>query len=125
MRYGGYVLIAFPIILFSSTILSKFLNSFNKVKTISVFLIILTLVIYNTRNIFRIEKEISNYNYPIFKSPYFKVKKTENKIIYNDKNITIYNPGNNMCWANKTPCFKGEEVIIEKLFNIIILKNVK
>ncbi len=125
MRYGGYVLIAFPIILVSSTILSKFLNSFNKVKTISIFLIILTLVIYNTRNIFRIEKEISNYNYPIFKSPYFKVKKTENKVIYNDKNIKIYNPGDNMCWANKTPCFKGDEVIVEKIFNIIILKNVK
>ena len=64
MRYGGYILIAFPIILFSSTILSKFSNSFNKVKIISVFLIILILGIYNVRNFLRIAKEVSVYNYP-------------------------------------------------------------
>ena len=30
-----------------------------------------------------------------------------------------------MCWANKTPCFKGHEVIVERFFNINILKYVK
>ncbi len=125
MRYGGYILIAFPIILFSSTILSKFSNSFNKVKMISVFLIILILGIYNVRNFLRIAKEVTVYKYPILDKPYFKVEKTENKIVYKDKNITIYNPGNNMCWANKTPCFKGDSVIVERFFNINILKYVK
>jgi len=125
MRYGGYILIAFPIILFSSTILSKFSNPFNKVKMISVFLIILIFGIYNVRNFLRIAKEVSVYKYPVLEKPYFKVKKTENKIVYKDKNITIYNPGNNMCWANKTPCFKGNEVIVERFFNINILKYVK
>ena len=125
MRYGGYILIAFPIILFTSTILSKFSNPFNKVKMISVFLIILILGIYNVRNFLRIAKEVSVYKYPVLDKPYFKVEKTENKIVYKDKNITIYNPGNNMCWANKTPCFKGNEVIVERFFNINILKYVK
>ena len=125
MRYGGYILIAFPIILFSSTILAKFFNPFNKVKLISVFLIVLILGIYNVRNFVRIIKEVSVYKYPVLNKPYFKVKKTENKIVYKDKNITIYNPGKNMCWANKTPCFQGSEVKIERFFNINILKYVK
>ena len=125
MRYGGYILIAFPIILLSSTILAKFLNPFNKVKLISVFLIVLILGIYNVRNFLRITKEVSVYKYPILAKPYFKVKKTENKIVYKDKNITIYNPGNNSCWANKTPCFKGSKVKIERFFNINILEYVK
>ena len=125
MRYGGYILIAFPIILFTSTILSKFLNPINNVKMISVFLIILILGIYNVRNFLRIAKEVSVYKYPVLDKPYFKVEKTENKVVYKDKNITVYNPGNNMCWANKTPCFKGNEVIVERFFNINILKYVK
>ena len=125
MRYGGYILIAFPIILLSSTILAKFSKPFNKVKILSVFLIILILGIYNVRNFLRIAKEISVYKYPVLSKPYFRVKKTENKIVYEDKNITIYNPGNNMCWANKTPCFRGNEVRIERFFNTNIIKYVK
>ena len=42
-----------------------------------------------------------------------------------DKNITIYHPGNNMCWANKTPCFRSNEIKIERFFNINIIKYVK
>ena len=125
MRYGGYILIAFPIILLSSTILAKFSKPFNKVKILSIFLIILILGIYNVRNFLRIVKEVSVYKYPVLSKPYFRVKKTENRIVYKDKNITIYHPGNNMCWANKTPCFKGNEVIVERFFNINILKYVK
>ena len=30
-----------------------------------------------------------------------------------------------MCWANKTPCFRGNEVRIERFFNTNIIKYVK
>ena len=70
-----YILIALPIILFTSTILSKFSNPFNNVKMISVFLIILILGIYNVRNFLRIAKEVSVYKYPVFDKPTLKLKK--------------------------------------------------
>ena len=57
MRYGGFVLVALPFFVFTSIYLEKF--SFNKKKIYfgSVILIILTIFIFNTRNIVRINKE--------------------------------------------------------------------
>ena len=74
MRYGGYVLIALPLII--TSLMIDNLNIENKKKN-SLFLIFLFIFILSFlgRNIDRINKEIEVYNYKILESPYFYVEK--------------------------------------------------
>ena len=57
MRYGGYILIGLPLIIFTSSLLSKMeVNKVNSHK-LAISFIILSLVIFNLRNINRIIKK--------------------------------------------------------------------
>ena len=101
MRYGGYVLIGLPLIIFSSSILSNIeVNKLNSHK-LAIFFIILSLIIYNLRNVNRINKEIDFYNYDISNSPYFYIPDVKTKIIAEDKNFKLFQPIDNTCWAAK------------------------
>ena len=51
-----------------------------------------------------INKEIDVYGYKPLESPFFYVDNVESKIITEDKDLKIFNPLNNTCWASKTPC---------------------
>jgi hypothetical protein len=104
MRYGGFVLIGLPLIIFSSSIIIKFNISKKKVFNLTVFFIILSILIFNLRNIIRINKEIDIYGYKPLESPFFYVDTVESEIITEDIDLKIYNPLNNTCWASKTPC---------------------
>ena len=104
MRYGGFVLIGLPLIIFSSSVIIKFNISKKKVFNLTVFFIILSILIFNLRNIIRINKEIDVYGYKPLESPFFYVDNVESKIITEDKDLKIFNPLNNTCWASKTPC---------------------
>ena len=115
MRYGGYILVALPLIVFTSSNLSKLFLDKKKVYYLSIFLIILTFTIYNARNVSRINKEIKVYNYDLIKSPYFFVDKVTSKKVVSNDNLNIYQPQENkMCWASKTPCSYGKNIKIEK-----------
>lgn len=105
MRYGGYVLIALPLIIYTSFMLDKLNIERKKLNSlISIFLIISVLG-YLGRNITRLNKEIEVYNYPIFESPYFFVQHVESMVILDEGNFKIYSTKNGkMCWATKTPC---------------------
>ena len=104
MRYGGFVLIGLPLIIFSSSLIVKYDISKKKVFNLTVFFIILSILIFNLRNIIRINKEIDVYGYKPLESPFFYVDNVESKIITEDKDLKIFNPLNNTCWASKTPC---------------------
>ena len=104
MRYGGFVLIGLPFIIFSSSIISKFNYSKRAVYNLTIFFMVLSIIIFNLRNITRINKEIDVYGYKPLKSPYFFVDEVDLKIIAESSNLKIYNPINNACWASKTPC---------------------
>jgi|TARA_B100001964_G_scaffold143978_1_gene158625 hypothetical protein len=107
LRYGGYSLLASLIFLPTSLFLS---NSFieRKVKKKLVTTIIVTsLLIFNARNIVRVNKEIKQYNSDSF--PFFYVPKVDYKTIYINKDTNIYIPINEACWAIKTPCAGGSE----------------
>ena len=63
MRYGGYILIGLPFIIFASSVIEYFNLNKNKIYKITIFFIILSLVIFNYRNFVRINKEIEIYGY--------------------------------------------------------------
>ena len=114
MRYGGYVLIGLPIILFSSSIVERFKIPNKKIFNTAVFFLIASILIFNLRNIIRINKEINVYKYDPLESPFFFVKDINSKIIYNNEKFVIYSPINGSCWASKTPCSYNSRLKMDK-----------
>ena len=121
MRYGGYVLIGLPLIIFSSSIIIKFNISKNKVFNLTVFFVILSILIFNLRNIVRINKEIDIYGYKPLESPFFYVDNVESKIITEYKDLKIFKPLDNTCWASKTPCSYNTNL---KISNFLWMKMI-
>lgn len=115
MRYGGYVLIGLPMIIFSSSLIAKYKILKENIYRLTIFFLILSLVIFNMRNIIRINKEINFYGYDILKSPFYFVEDVESKIIVKNNNIAIFNP-NKSCWASKTPCSYNTNLELKNFF---------
>ena len=115
MRYGGYVLFAIPIFLFTSIIIQRYKLEKKRLWNLSVFFIILVFVIFNARNFSRIVKETEIYNYNVINSPYFYVQKVESVKINKNIKYNIYSTKNNeMCWASKTPCSYRKNLDVKK-----------
>ena len=103
MRYGGFVLIGLPIIIFSSSMIARYEILKKNIYKLTIFFIILSLMVFNVRNIIRIDKEANIYGYNIFKSPFYFIENVNSKIILKNEHLKIFNPDKN-CWASKTPC---------------------
>jgi len=114
MRYGGYILFALPVFILTSRYLEKKKIEYGKIYYRSIFLILITLTIYNLRNLDRIINEINFYNYDIISSPYFHVPDVKSEIITSTNDLVIYKPKNNMCWASKTPCSYNPGIRLKK-----------
>ena len=114
MRYGGYVLIGLPIILFFSSILERFTINKQKIYKTAIFFLILSIVIFNVRNISRLNKEINIYKYNLLESPYFFVKKISSKITFQNGQFKIFSPIKDHCWASKTPCSNNTRLKMKK-----------
>ena len=125
MRYGGYILFALPIFILVSSFLENRNIDYKKIYFRSIFLILVTLIVFNLRNLERIKKEIEIYNYNIFSSPYFYVPNVKSEIIISSNNLTLYKPKDNMCWASKTPCSYNTNIKIKKYLwmNMIYKKD--
>ncbi len=123
LRYGGYVLIAAPILLLCSQYLASIDLNKKSIKNKSIYLIILTILIFNLKNFNRINKEIKVYKYPIKENPFFRVLKTNyyNPIKFNG--LKIYANKDQMCWATPTPCTYNPNLIIYKKFSFFIVKK--
>tara|TARA_Y100000768_G_scaffold387842_1_gene380565 strand:+ start:750 stop:2441 length:1692 start_codon:yes stop_codon:yes gene_type:complete len=121
MRYGGYILIALPFFIFVSLKLEELNIPKKKIFKNTLFLIIITLVVFNIRNVVRLNKEINFYNYNIFKTPFFFVEEVNSSEIYNDDKFILYSPVNKMCWASKTPCSYKKDL---KVKNFLWMKMV-
>ena len=115
LRYGGYCLIAtiffiIPCIIFK---INK-INEFDfKIKTIS--LIIVSLIIFNSRNIVRIIKENNQYGYRPLYNAFYNIEK--NNFIHTN---------NFMCQKEKKNNCSTKEISIIKKFNnyyVITKKN--
>ena len=99
LRYGGYHLIALLLFIPASVLMSRFLINKSKLKIKVYFLIILTLIVFSSRNIFRIHKEYQIYDYDIFVKPFHRAEEQNFSIF--DKIVNINNciikPKNDKC----------------------------
>ena len=121
MRYGGYVLIALPLFIYFSNKLSTYNFNFNKAKTLSYFLIFLVFLIFTSRNILRLNKEIKFYSYNILSSPFFYVDDVKSEILKENKNFKLFTTNNKMCWAAKTPCSYRKDLNFKRFYNYYIV----
>ncbi len=117
MRYGGFVLFALPIFIFSARKMDKLKIDKKLIYKITIFFVITTFVIFNSRNLIRINKEINFYGYNILKNPFFFVdKNVELEILDNFNGYKVYSIKNgSYCWAAKTPCSNSKSVRIKEL----------
>jgi len=124
LRYGGFCLLAMLIFIPISKILSeKKLNIGDSRKF--VILIIIGVLIFNIRNINRIEKEINRYNYNILENAYYFLPKAKYNKIQLGENILLNKPIHGACWDIKTPCTHRPNIDVKKKFNYLIYFNKK
>ena len=127
LRYGGYSLLASLVFLPTSLFLSNSPINRKTKKKIVATLVITSLLIFNVRNIKRIDKEIKVYNSNSF--PFFYIPQGDAELINLNEGINVYIPKNiDSCWATKTPCVGGIDDLETKKkfgFNVFLNKNRK
>ncbi len=123
LRYGGYSLLASLVFLPTSLFLSNSPVNKKTKKKIITTLVITSLLIFNARNIKRIDKEIKIYNSSSF--PFFYIPQGDAELINLNEGINVYIPKNiDGCWATKTPCAGGfDDIKAKKKFGFNIFLN--
>ena len=109
LRYGGYAIIFLTLSIPFSILLNNFFDKKNYIHRAK-FLIIFVIIIFNIKNLSRIEKELNRddfFKYTDF--PYFKIKEKKYKIKKFDSGLTIYSAHH--CWSTPTPCGHVDEKI--------------
>lgn len=116
LRYGGYILVISTLVI-PFSFLFKFENLDNrKLKKNFLILFSISILIFVSRNITRINKEFAYSAVDNFKSfPFFYIKKTnyEEEIINNQK---FYIVSNSSCWSTPTPCLRNTNIDIKYKF---------
>ena len=114
LRYGGYSIFFLTISIPISIFLSRFKNrnSFNKKFK---FFILFVIIVFNFKNITRIEKEIDRDDHYKFNNfPFFALKKKEYKVHKYSPGLNIFSTHH--CWATPTPCGQiNDRVYVKKL----------
>jgi len=80
LRYGGYHLIALIFFIPTSIYLGRYQHDPKTFKKKVYFLIFLTIIIFLSRNVSRLNKEYKIYNYNVFNNAYFKIDMQNFKI---------------------------------------------
>ena len=76
LRYGGYILIALIVIIPISIKLEKYNNSIKEITKKTTVLIFITIVVFSSRNLLRIDNEIEKYGYRPLKDSFYKTEKS-------------------------------------------------
>jgi hypothetical protein len=125
LRYGGYYLLCtlwfFPLSIY---IINKKLLFINK-KKIIISTIIFSLLVFNLRNIKRIDDEFLRVTYNNF--PLFYVQEQTFDEFDKGNNIKVYVPTSGEgCWVVKTPCVGGTDFSAKKKYGFkIFYRNIK
>ena len=117
LRYGGYILVI-SIIVMPFSFLFKFEDlDYRKLKRNFLILFAISILIFVSRNITRINKEFVYSAVENFKSfPFFYIKKTNYvEEIINDQKFYIVT--NSSCWSTPTPCLRNTNIEIYNKFN--------
>ena len=107
LRYGGYSIVFLTIAIPFSLFLHRFQNRnyFNKKLKI---LILLVVIVFNFKNITRIENEIERGDHYKFSNfPFFALKEKEYEVYQYQSGLNIYSAHH--CWASPTPCGQVNE----------------
>ena len=87
LRYGGYHLLALIIFVPFSIFLTRYLIDLKLLKKKVYFLILLTIFIFLSRNVIRLNFEYDAYNYNLFSNAYYISSSQNFSIFKNIKNI--------------------------------------
>lgn len=110
LRYGGYVVYALLFFIPLSNYLSKFSKVNKKTSKFFFIMAILTIVIFNFKNLLRIRNEFIDQRelYSFKNFPFFNVRSPEYKIIILNDNSRAYLVTTDKCWATPSPCLDGD-----------------
>ena len=123
LRYGGYSIVFLILSIPISFIFEKFENRkfFNKKFN---FLIILVVVLFNTKNILRINNEIMREDlYKFSNFPYFAIDKKKFSKKKFDSGLIVFSAHH--CWSTPSPCGNISENldVVKKRGYYFIIKN--
>ena len=121
LRYGGYCLIALMFVIFISSYLSTFKQTYLNIQKKIFIFIIIALIVFVGRNIFRLNKEYHVYNYNPIKDFKYSLSKSHFRI--SDEIIFLKENLKN-CNDKKIDCKKNYRFIMKKYENkYFIIKN--
>ena len=123
LRYGGYYLFCIMVFIPVCFYLSQKKLIFIKKRKVIISLILVSFIIFYSKNIERINEDlkiVKYNNFPLFFSP----KQSYNKVELNHK-TKVYIPINfSGCWAIKTPCVTGSDhILVNKKLGYIIFSK--
>ena len=128
LRYGGYYLLCFVLFVPFAYFISQYELKYNKIKNSIFSLVIISFLIFNVKNVIRIEKEQNMFKgnkdniFPLYYAPKqtFKTVELQNK-------INVYIPTNgDGCYVTKTPCVSGADHIYAKtILGFTVYTNAK
>ena len=108
LRYGGYAIAANIIFLpFCIYIINFSIDK--KIIFKAKVIVILSLLIFISRNIDRIFYEIKFYEYRPIKSAFYKIENPEYKTIYSSDGVKL-NITKGACWSIPQPCLRKEKI---------------
>jgi len=122
LRYGGYSLIAVLIFVFLCSFYERSSLKKSQLKNRFIFLIILSLFVFNLRNLSRIYQENKKYGYNVFSSVYFDFK--ENHMNFH-KHYSFLINNYDLCSkdiSNKD-CKKNTSPSVNKIFGYYVFYN--
>ena len=126
LRYGGYVIVATLFFLAYSYFFTQNINYGEKKNKKKIFFLIgISFLIFNYKNISRIDNEFQNEYVENFKNfPLFYVKKTNyNEVLINQHRLFLLKKGQSHCWATPSTCIRSSNLIIKKNKNYIFYIN--
>ncbi|MAV62357.1 MAG: hypothetical protein CMI80_02620 [Candidatus Pelagibacter sp.] len=123
LRYGGYHLLCMFIFIPLSYFFAKKNLQYSLKKKSIIVLIIFSFLIFNLRNVKRINEEfvrVPNNNFPLFFAPI-----QESKELNLEYNVKVYKPvgkyAGTGCWVVKTPCVSDiNNTIVKKKYGFTI-----
>ena len=120
LRYGGYCLIASIFFIAISLLMEKFSISKEKLIKRTKYLIAITILVFISRNINRINYEVKTYGYQPFKVTYYDIKPV---FFDNAKRIKILIDQYEECNVNKKKCGSKSDLKMKKLFGKYVIYN--
>ena len=118
LRYGGYCLVASIFFISISLFLEKFSISKKKLIKRAKYLIAITIMVFISRNINRINYEVKTYGYQPFKVTYYDIKPV---FFDNAKRIQILINQYEECHVNKKNCNNESDLKMKKLFGKYVI----